>query len=422
MDESQGVCPAGAVRVKSLRAIGIRVGSWGPPAPSLSQNRLRCRAPTLTSSVTAITMRLRVTYHLAGSRRLAARTARDIAFEQTVELPEDAVSPEVAAGVAGRVESVEVLGHGRCRALISFDPVVVCGDLPQLLNLLFGNISLKAGILIAGVEWPDDLLAALRGPRLGIAGLRELTGVRGRALLCTALKPLGLSAAGLAELAYGFARAGIDIIKDDHNLSDQPTAPFRERVERCRDAVARANGETGGNVLYFPNVTSSPSEMVARAGLARGAGCVGVVVNALPVGLGAVGAIATATGLAIMSHPSLAGAFCQLDHGFAPEVLLGDLFRIAGSDAVIYPNVGGRFTFSETTCAAINARLRGPLGPVSPSFPVPAGGINAAHVPHWIERYGADTIFLIGGSLYAQPDPIAAAGQLVAAVKRHSHG
>jgi len=372
--------------------------------------------------VTAITMRLRVTYHLACPSRLAAATARDIAFEQTVELAEDAVSPEIAARVAGRVESVDSLGRGRSRAVISFDPIAVCGDLPQLLNLLFGNISLKPGILIAGLEWPDELLAALRGPRLGIAGLRELTGARGRALLCTPLKPLGLSAAGLAALAYGFARAGIDIIKDDHSLADQTTAPFRERVARCQEAVARANGETGGHALYFPNVTSGPPEMLERADAARRAGCRGVVVNALPAGLGAVSAIAAATGLAIMSHPSLAGAFFQPDHGIAPEVLLGDLFRVAGSDAVIYPNVGGRFTFSEATCTAINARLRGPLGPVPPSFPVPAGGIDAVRVPRWIERYGADTIFLIGGSLYARADRATAVERLVAAVRRHSHG
>ncbi len=56
-------------------------------------------------------MRLRVTYHLACSSRLAAARAQDIAFEQTVELAEDAVSPDVAARVAGRVESVESLGR-----------------------------------------------------------------------------------------------------------------------------------------------------------------------------------------------------------------------------------------------------------------------------------------------------------------------
>jgi len=88
---------------------------------------------------------------------------------------------------------------------------------------------------------------------------------------------------------------------------------------------------------------------------------------------------------------------------------------------VIYPNVGGRFTFSEDTCVAINDHLRHPLGDVRPAFPVPAGGIDAARVPHWIGRYGADTIFLVGGSLYAQHDLTAAARRLSEAVRRHTH-
>src|SRR2546422_1375448 len=237
----------------------------GPPAPGLSHSGLRCRAPTLTSSVTAITMRLRVTYHLACSSRLAAARARDIALEQTVELPADAVPPEVAARVAGRVESVESLGRGCSRAVISFDPEAVCGDLPQLLNLLFGNISFKSGTLIADLEWPEELLAALRGPRLGIAGLRELTGARDRPLLCTVLKPLGLSAPQFAQLTYGFARAGVDLIKDDHSLADQTSAPFAERVERCQEAVVRANDETGGAAPSLPDAaTRAPA--VGEAG------------------------------------------------------------------------------------------------------------------------------------------------------------
>src|SRR2546429_3047031 len=118
--------------------------------------------------------------------------------------------------------------------------------MPQLLNLLFGNISLQSGVVVASIEWPLELLAALGGPRHGIAGLRELTGAPRRALLCTALKPLGVSATQLAERAYRFALAGIDLVKDDHSLSDQPPAPFRERVQRCQDAVERANRETGG--------------------------------------------------------------------------------------------------------------------------------------------------------------------------------
>jgi len=365
-------------------------------------------------------MDLRITYHVHGAdERAAAARAREIALEQTVELAADALSADVVARIVGRIEVVEPLGDGRWSSVIAYDPAVVSGEMPQLLNLLFGNISLQSGVAVASVEWPLQLLASLGGPRHGIAGLRELTGAPGRALLCTALKPLGVSAAQLAERAYRFALAGIDLVKDDHSLSDQPPAPFRERVQRCQDAVERANRETGGNTLYLPNVTSGVTAMLERAALARRIGCRGCVVNALPAGLDAVRALA-ATGLAVMSHPSLAGAFFHADHGITPPVLLGDLFRIAGSDAVIYPNVEGRFTLSETTCAAINARLRAPLGSIRPSFPVPAGGIDVARVPHWLDRYGADTIFLVGGSPYAQPDLVAAARRLVEAVRARS--
>src|SRR5207245_4775711 len=193
--------------------------------------------------------------------------------------------------------------HGRLCRVIVFRRVVLCCDLSQLLDLLFRNISLKPGILVAAIDWPPELLAALGGgPRLGIAGLRALAGAHERALLCTALKPLGLSAAQLADRCYRFALGGIDIIKDDHSLADQPPAPFRERVERCQAAVARANRETGGNALYFPNVTSAAADPLERATWARRTGCRGVVVNALPAGLGALHAIAAA-GLAVMSHP-----------------------------------------------------------------------------------------------------------------------
>lgn len=127
--------------------------------------------------------------------------------------------------------------------------------------------------------------------------------------------------------------------------------------------------------------------------------------------------MAATSGLAILAHPSLAGAFFHADHGIGAEVLLGEIFRVVGADGVIYPNVGGRFAFSEATCAAINANLRRPLGPLLPSFPVPGGGIDVARLPHWIDRYGTETIFLIGGSLYAQPD--VARRDLLEAVRRH---
>ena len=112
----------------------------------------------------------------------AAGKAELIAFEQTVELPRALLEPALAQRMAGRVEAVQPIGPRRALVELSFSLEAVGDDLPQCLNLLFGNISLKPGIRIVGLDWPAGLLAGLGGPGHGITGLRTLTGVHGRAL------------------------------------------------------------------------------------------------------------------------------------------------------------------------------------------------------------------------------------------------
>jgi ribulose-bisphosphate carboxylase large chain len=362
--------------------------------------------------------RLGVRYALTLARgEDAAAKAAAIGLEQTVELPAALLDPALAARMAGRVETVQPLGARRALALISYGPEAIGDDLPQCLNLLFGNISLKPGIRIVGIDWPAGLLRSLGGPRHGIAGLRALTGVPSRALLCTALKPMGLSARELAQRAEAFAQGGIDIIKDDHGLADQPAAPFAERVARCQEAVGRANARSGMRALYFPNVTAPARELPRRLELARAAGCRGVLISPWLVGLDTLRLIRDDFGLAMLAHPALTGSLFGRSAGMAPELVLGDLFRLAGADAVIYPNAGGRFDFSAATCARINRHLRRPLGALRASLPTPAGGMHVASAAHWVRRYGPDTLLLIGGSLYAQGDLVAGAAALRRAVE-----
>jgi len=368
--------------------------------------------------------RFRISYVLTcGAGEEATAKARGIAYEQTVELPEACVPAELRERIVGRVESVAPLGGDRARAVISYPVEAVGPEIPQALNLLFGNVSLQRGILIEDVQWPETWLGRFAGPRFGIEGVRALCGVtRRRPLLCAALKPVGLSPAGLARLCAAFAAGGVDIIKDDHGLADQPAAPYRLRLEMCREAVARANARSGGSTLYVPNVTGPAAELEERVELARRAGCRMVLLSPLLVGPDTARRVASESGLGMLAHPALGGAFFGADHGIAPEILLGDLFRILGSDGVIYPNPGGRFPLGERACAAIHARLRRPLGALRPAFPVPGGGIDARKVPDWIERFGADTIFLIGGSLYAQADLTRASAALVEAIHASAAG
>src|SRR5207247_11018564 len=112
--------------------------------------------------------------------------------------------------------------------------------------------SLQDDVTLVDVEFPSAFAARFGGPRFGIAGIRELTGVQGRPLTCSALKPQGLAPAQLAALAHTFARAGIDVIKDDHSLADQATAPFAARVDEVQRAVDRDIREIGGHGDYAP--------------------------------------------------------------------------------------------------------------------------------------------------------------------------
>jgi ribulose-bisphosphate carboxylase large chain len=142
-----------------------------------------------------------------------------------------------------------------------------------------------------------------------------------------------------------------------------------------------------------------------------------VLVSPWLVGLDTLRQIRDTYGLAVLAHPALTGSLFARSTGIAPEVVLGDLFRIAGADAVIYPNSGGRFNFSLATCERINTHLRRPLGALRAAMPAPAGGMDVSRVGYWTRRYGSDTLVLIGGSLYAQGDLQRAAAALRAAVE-----
>ncbi len=365
--------------------------------------------------------RIHATYQLtAPSRRSALARARELVVEQTVEVPAECV-PAPSQAMVGVVGHIERAGRASWRIHCSYDAAIVGDSVPQLFNLLFGNISLLRGVRLVDLHLEHAALPALRGPAFGVEGLRRLCGVARRPMLCVAAKPVGLSPSGLAEICRQFAEAGADIVKDDHGLANQAPAPFRERVARCQEAVTGTNARTGGSTLYFPNLSRGGAELWEDLEYVRSQGCRGVLMSPMLAGPDTVRAVAARGDVAILSHPSLTGALLGGRHGIAPEVLFGVLFRGIGSDGVIYPNAEGRLPLPLAACHAINRRLREPWGDLRPAFPVAGGGIVADRVPHWIARYGPDTMFLVGSSLYAQRDLQAATARLVESIQRASH-
>ncbi len=343
--------------------------------------------------------RIEADYLLSCSGEEAIDLARRIAWEQTVELPESLVTdPAIRDRVVGRVESLREGPQG-CRARISYAVELSNFELPQLLILLFGNVSLFPGVRLEEITLPPVLLGRLPGPRFGAEGLRRLCGVRGRPLLATAVKPRGLSIGEMAAMARDHALGGGDIIKDDQNLADD-LAGFRERITAIAEAVAGANASTGRNCLYFPHVAAPAEALDDYLGVVAELGLKGVLMCPLVLGMEQTGAAARRHGLLLMAHPALSGSYTNHPaQGIAHGLLLGTLFRLAGADLSIFPGYGGRFSFTRQQCHAIRDALLRPLGGLAPALPAPAGGMSFDKLPALCRDYGEDAVFLIGGAL-----------------------
>lgn len=355
--------------------------------------------------------RFAVVYQVIGNEAEARSRAEDICIEQTVEYPADLVPKGgIRDHVFGKIASFEKVSEKTYLAAITFANEVSGFQLTQLLNVIFGNISMKPGIRVMRLDLPASLLKHFKGPRFGREGLREYLGIPKRPLISTAVKPMGLSAKNLADIAYQCAIGGIDIIKDDHGLENQIFAPFEERVERCAEAVARANQKTGYKCIYAPNVGGPTEKIVERSQFAKSTGAGGLMVLPGLSGLDTMRMLADddSLGLPIILHPAFQGSFVlSEDFGISHFALHGQISRLAGADASVIPNYVGRFSYSRQECRSIAEGTGIDMHNIKPNFPMPGGGIGPESFEDMLQVYGSEVIYLISGNLHRHGSDLA---------------
>lgn len=349
---------------------------------------------------------LRAIYHVTAptAAELDVRV-ESLLLEQTVELPRKALrDPFVLDQIVGRLADTEEIAPHLYRVTLDFPIVATADDPAQFLNVLFGNSSLQAHVELADFELPADWpgrTRALPGPKFGAAGLRKILNVQDRAITSTALKPIGLSTARLAELCALFAQGGVDLIKDDHGLANHSFHPFADRVRACQKAVADSNRASGRTAIYAPNLTGTPTVVLEQLRIAQDEGVGAVMIAPMLLGMPLMAEIvAKHARVPIIGHPSFGGATRT-----SPGVLYGKLFPLYGADASIFANFGGRFAYSKETCGRIARELTAPTIPgLAPTLPMPAGGIKYHQVADVLGFYGKDVVLLIGGGLYEAGD------------------
>jgi ribulose-bisphosphate carboxylase large chain len=374
-----------------------------------------CRS--LSAKPSLMSASLYAVYHVRSDAASIEQRSRAIAVEQSVEMPVTAIDDDfVLTEIVGRVDSIVEREPGVFAVRIALAVTTIGHDAGQLINMLFGNTSLHDDVILHDVELPSALIEFFGGPHHGLSELRRRVGAGRRALTCSALKPLGLSTAKLAQLAGRFADGGIDYIKDDHGLADQAFSPFAKRVEAISAALQRTGHD--GNTHYAPNLSGDLDSMRLQIAQATDAGIDTVLIAPMIAGLANFHKLVRENqGIAFFAHPSMGGAT-----RIAPPLLLGKLFRLLGADAVVFPHYGGRFGYSLNMCRRIADFALEQLGGIRSSAPVPAGGMTRERIAETLDLYGADVMLLIGGALLeARQQLTQATSEFVKAVQGYSY-
>lgn len=282
-------------------------------------------------------------------------------------------------------------------------------NIPQLLSCIAGNIfGLKGlnNLLLMDVELPNRFLADNPGPAKGIQGIREYLRVFDRPLLGSIIKPkVGLSPKEHARVAYEAWVGGVDLIKDDENLTDQPFCPFNERLKITLEMKKKAEEVTGEKKIYAPNVSGSADEMCERVETVKKLGGECVMIDFLTVGFAGLQYIRRQNfDLIIHGHRTMHGAITNNpSHGIS-MLVLAKLARLAGVDELHTGTVIGKMEGNQQDVTIIDRFLKSNWGNILPTMPVASGGLHPGHVPELVKIVGKDVIINMGGGIHGHPE------------------
>ena len=296
------------------------------------------------------------------------------------------------------------------------------GNMPQVLSSIAGNIfGMKAvkNLRLEDVRWSPKLIKSFRGPQFGIDGIRKIFKVRDRPLSATVMKPkVGMSSEEHAQAGYEAWIGGIDLLKDDENLSGQQFNQFERRVARSFKLRDRAERETGKRRSYLVNVTAETREMLRRAKLVKERGGEYVMVDILTVGWAGVQSLREECedlGLAIHAHRAFHAAFTRKrEHGMS-MLAVAKVARLIGIDQLHIGTAIGKLEASREEVLALqeaitSRNIRGKKhilaqgwDGIKPVFPVTSGGLHPGLIPEIIEMLGKDIVIQVGGGVWGHP-------------------
>ena len=299
------------------------------------------------------------------------------------------------------------------------------GSMPQLYSSVGGNIfGMKAmkNLRLIDITFPKKYMESFKGPQYGINGVRTFMKTPRRPLTATVPKPkVGMYTEEHAKVGYEAWMGGVDFLKDDENLTDQPFNRFNDRVKLCAKYREKAEKETGEIKDYFVNITAETKEMIKRARTVKEYGFRYVMVDILTAGWAGLQTIREECQdlkLAIHAHRAMHATFTRNPKHGISMLTLAKCARLVGVDNIHIGTVVGKLVGKKDEVLMLEHEIEDKVveenkivhslsqdwEKIKPVFAVSSGGLHPGLVPDILNLLGNECVVQLGGGIHGHPN------------------
>lgn len=310
--------------------------------------------------------------------------------------------------IPGAIAKPDALYH-RANIEVSWSIENFGYNLPVLISTLQGNLyelTQFTGLKLMDIELPPSYGTHFSGPRFGIAGSKKSTGVEGRPMIGTIIKPsIGMSPQQTAALVKTLTEAGIDFIKDDELLSSAANSKFEDRVDAIMQVINTYADKTGKKAMYAFNLSDEVDSMLHRYEYIIKAGGTCAMISLNSVGLAGAKKVCDQGELVIHGHRNGWGMLNR-------HPLLGiefpayqKLWRLAGVDQLHVNGIQNKFWESDDSVVrSIEACLKPLFSGQTPLPVVSSGQWGGQAFETYRRTQTVDLLYMAGGGIMAHPD------------------
>ncbi len=359
----------------------------------------------------------------AGSpEKLAAKIASDQSTGTFVPVPGE--TEELKNRVAARVVAVRPLEpvaapsyptaergpFNRAEADIAFPFEAIGTDLSALMTIAIGGVySIKGftGVRVIDMQLPEVFGKAWPGPQFGVAGSRQLTGVEGRPIIGTIIKPaLGLRPHETAALVQDVIDADVDFVKDDEKLMSPVYSPLEERVKAIMPMILDHQQKTGKKVMYAWGISATdPDEMMRNHDIVLKASGNCAVININSIGFGAMAFLRKRSGLVLHAHRNGWDMLTRHPRLGMDFRVWQQFWRLLGVDQFQINGIRVKYWEPDESFVASFKAVSSPLLGTRDCLPVAGSGQWGGQAHDTYQRTGrtVELMYLCGGGIVSHP-------------------